>query len=157
LPRAGSSILKDLPLRFKGGETRLRRKILSAVAVMAFIRLCPAVLGQAPRPHHVPVIGKISGGSTHQAFSGKIASLDLKLNVLNVNAAEGGSTEIFPIKHNTEVRNAEGGKLRLKTLKPGTEVIVYYELKGSERTVKSIVVLSAGRAEEKEKKPSPPS
>lgn len=79
------------------------------------------------------------------------------MNVVNVDAAEGGNTEIFPLKRSTDVRNARGARVALQELKPGAEVIIYYDLKGSERAVKSIVVLSKGRAEQKHKKPSPPS
>ena len=102
----------------------------------------------------VPVISKITaGGPTQQAFSGIVKSVDWKSNVLNVDNVNGNSTEIFPIKKKVRVVTADGSGLKLAKLKPGTNVIVYYDQKGDRRAVTQIVVLAGGPA----KKKAPPS
>jgi len=101
----------------------------------------------------VPGLDKItSGGPTQQAFSGIVRSVDLKSEVLNVDNVNGESTEIFPIRGKTHVVTADGDKLKLAKLKPGTNVLVYYEQKGDRRTVTQIVVLAPGA--EKKKTPT---
>jgi len=108
---------------------------------------------QEQRKSHVPVIDKItSGGPTEQAFSGIVRSVDLANEVLNVDNVSGKSTEIFPVKKKVGVFTADGDKLGLSKLKPGTNVLVYYEQKNDHRTVKRIVVLAGGP----EKKKAPP-
>jgi hypothetical protein len=105
------------------------------------------------RKSRVPVIDKItSGGPTQQAFSGIVRSIDLQSEVLDVDNVSGKSTEIFPVKKKVAVFTADGDKLGLEKLKPGTNVLVYYEQKGDHRTVKRIVVLAGGP----EKKKTPP-
>ena len=106
--------------------------------------------------HKIPVVNKIANGPSRQAFSGKLESMDLDRHVLEVNALEGKGMEIFPVKKGIAVSTAGGGRLKLDDLKPGNNVIVYYEQKGDRRTVKEIVVLAAG-ADEQPKKHSPPS
>jgi 3-dehydroquinate synthase class II len=109
---------------------------------------------QGQRKSHVPVLDKItSGGPTQQAFSGIVKSVDLKSEVLNVDNVNGKSTEIFPIKKKVHVVTADGDKLKLAKLKPGTNVLVYYEQKGDHKTVTRIVVLAGGPV----KKKTPPS
>lgn len=122
---------------------------------MAFVSLlCPA-RAQEQRRRKVPVLDKITSGPSRQAFSGKVQSLDLERNLLNVNTVQGGNTEIFPVKKGVRVALADGGKLKLTALTPGTNVIIYYEQKGDRRTVKEIVVLMASPSEEKKKTPPP--
>jgi Cu/Ag efflux protein CusF len=104
---------------------------------------------------HVPVIDKItSGGPTQQAFTGIVKSVDLESEVLNVDNVSGKSTEIFPIKKKVPVVTAEGDKLKLAKLKPGTNVLVYYDQKGDHRTVTRIVVLVGGPVKKKTPPPS---
>ncbi len=104
----------------------------------------------------VPIADKIiTPGPAHQAFTGMVASLDTKRHVLNVNTVEGGSSEIFPLKKNTKVATANGRPMTLTALQPGTDVIVYYEQKGDQRSVQNIVIL-APKNEGKGKK-APPS
>lgn len=98
---------------------------------------------------------KITSGGSRLAFSGKVQSLDLEHNVLNVNTVQGGNMEIFPVKKNVRVSTVDGAKMKLTELKPGADVIIYYEQKGDRRNVKDIVVLASGGREEK--KPPPPS
>jgi len=101
----------------------------------------------------IPVFDKItSGGTSHQEFSGIVKSVDLKSEVLNVDSIQGNDTEIFPIKKKVQVFTADGDKLKLAKLKPGTNVLVYYEQKGDHKTVTQIVVLAGGA-----KKKTPPS
>ena len=56
---------------------------------------------------------------------------------------------------------ANGDRLKLEELQPGTNVIVYYDQRGEQRSVKDIVVLQAAPAKEpakeKDSKPGPPS
>jgi hypothetical protein len=102
----------------------------------------------------VPVIDKItSGGPTQQAFTGIVKSIDFESEVLNVDNVSGKSTEIFPIRKKIHVVTADGSKLKLAKLKPGTNVIVYYDQKGDRRAVTQIVVLAGGAV----KKKTPPS
>ena len=98
----------------------------------------------------VPVIDKItSGGPTHQQFNGIVRSIDLESEVLNVDAIKGNATEIFPIKKKIHVVTADGGKLKLTKLKPGTNVLVNYEQRGDHKTVTGIVVLAGGAVKKK--------
>ncbi len=123
--------------------------------ILAAALLAPGAGAAQKHLSDVPLANKIiPTGPTHQAFSGKVDSLDSKLHVLNVNSAKGDSVEIFPLKKNTKVETAGGRALALTALVPGTEVIVYYEQKGDRRSVQSIVVLPA---KQKSQKTPPPS
>jgi hypothetical protein len=111
------------------------------------------IKAQEPHLGRVPGLDKItSGGPTHQQFSGIVRSVDLANQVLNVDTVKGNATEIFPIKKNVHVATADGDKLKLARLKPGTTVLIYYEQKGDHKTVTEIVVLAGG---EEKKKPPP--
>ncbi len=110
---------------------------------------------QEQHKRKVPGLEKINAGLSRQAFTGKVRSLDLGRHLLEVNTVEGGNTEIFPVKKGVPVSLAEGGKLRLTALTPGTDVIIYYEQKGDRRMVKEIVVLVAGSTPDKKKSPPP--
>jgi hypothetical protein len=112
------------------------------------------IKAQEQRRSHVPVIDKItSGGPTQQAFSGIVKLVDLRGEVLNVDNINGKSTEVFPVKKKVHVVTADGDKLELSKLKPGTNVLVYYDQKGDRRTVTRIVVLAGGPVRKK----TPPS
>ncbi len=109
------------------------------------------------------MLGKISGGTSHQAFNGKVENLDMKRNLLRVNTVEGSATEFFPIKKNVPVSKANGEKIKIQDLAPGTNIIVYYDQKEDRRTVSEIIVLASAEEakgkegkSEKEKKKSPP-
>jgi hypothetical protein len=109
---------------------------------------------QEQRKSHVPVIDRItSGGPSQQAFSGIVKTVDLRGEVLNVDNINGKSTEVFPVKKKVHVVTADGDKLELSNLKPGSNVIVYYDQKADRRTVTRIVVLAGGPV----KKKTPPS
>ncbi len=108
---------------------------------------------QRPGETKIPKIGKIMGGPDRQAFTGKVQSVDKKLKLLNMVPEEGQGSEIFPVKKNVEIRNVHGDRISLSELKPGTDVMIYYELKGTERLVKQIIELSPGGTKT-EKKPS---
>jgi hypothetical protein len=112
---------------------------------------------QDERRSRVPALGKTAGGPSRQAFSGKVQSVDLKRNLLKVDTVEGGVTEIFPVKKRTPVSMADGTKIELQKLAPGTSVIVYYEQKEDRRSVTEIVVLAASAGEDRKKKSPPPS
>jgi len=111
---------------------------------------------QGQPKHKVPIVGKLTSGGSKQAFSGKVEAVNLKLHVLELNAKESKSLEIFPIKKDVNVSSADGSRMKVSQLKPGNQVIVYYEQKGGKRTVKDIVLLTEGTAEEP-KKSEPPS
>jgi hypothetical protein len=128
----------------------------AAGALMASLVVPLRAHAQQPGETKIPKIGKIRGGDIRQAFTGKVQSLDTKLKVLNLKAEKGTSTEIFPLKKNVDVQSAEGKKQALSDLKPGTSVVVFYDMKGSQRTIKKIIVLSHD-SEEVKKKSSPPS
>lgn len=109
---------------------------------------------QEPHKSKLPGLDKIASGSQRLAFSGNIQSLDAKREILHVNTVQGGTTEVFPVKKGIHVSTVDGSKLKLNALKPGTNVIVYYEQKGEKRTVKEIVVLSSSAGQEKKPAPS---
>ncbi len=117
-------------------------------ALMAF---CVFALCQAPPLHaqspksKVPLVGKLTSTNTRQAYSGKIESLDLKQQILNVNSLHGRESEIFPFKKNVRVESLNGDRMNLKALKPGTTVLIYFNQKSGERTIRNIVVLSSGK------------
>ena len=116
--------------------------------------LCTTLGAQEEHKPRVPGLDKItSPGITQQAFMGVVKSIDLESEVINVDNMNGKSTEFFPIKKKIRVVTADGDKLKLSTLKPGTNVLVYYDQKGDRRTVTRIVVLAGGEA----KKKTPPS
>jgi hypothetical protein len=132
----------------------LRAAFLGVAGATALLVAGPSAHAQQ-RLSKVPLADKvIPTGPTHQAFTGKVESLDEKLHVLNVNSVKGDSVEIFPLKKNTKVAMASGRPLALAAILPGMEVIVYYEQKGGRRAVENIVVLEP---KEKAKKSPPPS
>jgi len=138
-----------------------RRRVLLALA-LAVACAGGTYAGQDGSRHKVPaVLEKLNSGPSQQAFSGVVESLDLHHSLLNVNPVEGNTTEIFPIKKTQRVAAADGSRLALQTLKPGTNVLIYYEQKGDRRTVKDIVVLRTAPRKPappaKESKPAPPS
>jgi hypothetical protein len=127
------------------------------VAALAAVLVAGGVIpgtAAAQSRSKVPILGKISGGTTHQAFSGKIQSLDSKRRILNMSVPERQGTVMFPIKKRVPVVSADGSKLKLKALKPGASLLIYYDQKGGAREVKQIIVLSP--APEKTEKKSPP-
>ncbi len=145
-----------LGLRNEGRAGRILACFFHATLGVLLLCLCGASLGKAQgqeHKHHVPGLDKISGGSTNQAFSGIVQSLDMKRNILNVNTVQGGVTEIFPIKKGLKVETAEGNKTRLEDLKPGTNVLIYYSQKGDRRTVKQVVVLATEKVAAKKAAP----
>ena len=136
---------------------RLTGLFVSGVAlIMAVVFGISAAHAQDQRRRKIPVVDKLTSGSDRQAFSGKLDSMDLKRHVFEVDAIEGKSVEIFPVSKGISVSTAGGERLKLNDLKPGNNVLIYYEQKGDRRTVKQIVVLAVG-ADEKNKKHSPPS
>jgi hypothetical protein len=110
---------------------------------------------QEPHKSKVPGLDKITSGSSRLAFSGNVQSLDRERDMLNVDTVQGGNTEVFPVRKGIRVETADGSKLKLDALKPGTNVIVYYEQRGEKRTVSRIIILSSGASHEK--KPARPS
>jgi len=130
--------------------------VFAVASLFAVFAIPGAVSPQQPSKLRVPSLSKIEGGSTRQAFSGKVESLDTKRKLLSVNPIEGTGTEIFPIRKSVQVESPNGNKLELSELKSGRDVIIYYEQKGSRRTVKEIIVLDSG-ADKTEKKAAPPS
>ena len=75
---------------------------------------------------------------------------------MNVNSLHGRESEIFPFKKNVRVESLNGDKMNLKSLKPGTTVLIYFNQKSGERTIRNIVVLSSGEGQAKGK-PAPSS
>ncbi len=154
--------MKSIPYAFFASQAvrigaacgdRLRR-VTSRGAILILLILVAVGLaaGQMTSKPKVPVIDKIGSGISRQAFSGIVQSLDEKRNILNVSAVEGGVTEIFPVKKGTTVSTVDGARRKLSDLVPGTNVIVYFELRADHRTVKRIEVLAR-----ESKKQAPPS
>ena len=126
------------------------------VAAMAALVLMPGA-ARAQRKSKVSGLTKIIAGSSgEQAFSGNVQSLDLKNSVLNVHSIESDDVEIFPFKKSVRIDSAGGARMELAALKPGTNVVVYFQQKGDRRTVKRIVVLASPPPAPKQKA-GPPS
>lgn len=129
----------------------------AALMVVCVFAFCQSPLLHAQNPKSkVPLVGKLSSGNTRQAYSGKIQSLDLKEKILNVNSLHGRESEIFPFKKNVRIESLNGNRMDLKELKPGTTVLIYFNQKSGERTIRNIVVLSSGK-EQAEGKAAPSS
>jgi hypothetical protein len=133
-------------------------------AVVALAIALAAYCGPAGGPGYaqdshkskVPGLDKITSGSSRLAFNGNVLSLDEKRELLTVNTVQGGTTEVFPVKKGVRVSAPNGAKLTLDKLRPGANVLVYYEQKAEKRTVTEIIVLSSGASQGKTK-PAPPS
>jgi hypothetical protein len=132
------------------------------IGLAALLGACLFLLIQAAPIHaqdhksKLPIVGKLSSGNRQAAYSGKVQSLDMKQKVLNVNPLQGRNTEIFPFKKNVRIENLNGGRMDLSSLTPGTAVLIYFDQKSGERTIKNIVVLSSGK-EQAKGKPAPSS
>ena len=118
-----------------------------AACTLAFCHLAPLQAQQ--QKNKLPIVGKLTPGNHQQAYSGKIQSLNMKEKILNVNSLHGQDTEIFPVKKNMRVEGINGNKLDLSALTPGATVLIYFDQKSGERTVKHIVVLSSGKKQAK--------
>ncbi len=127
---------------------------LAAVGVFVFCQAAP--LHAQQHKSKVPLVGKLSSGFQQQAFSGKVQSVNVKDRVLNVNSLRGREREIFPFKKNVRVEGINGDKLSLAEVTPGTTVLIYFNQKSGERTIKNIVILSSGKKQAKGK-PAPSS
>ncbi len=135
-----------------GGPPCLKASLaLAAVLMTAALLPLPAA---AQSRSKVPILGKISGGASRQAFSGKLQSLDAKRRILNMTVPDREGTVMFPLKKHVAVVSADGTKMKLKNLKPGASLLIYYQVKGGERDVKQIIMLSPPPA--KAEKHAPP-
>jgi hypothetical protein len=153
---------------FDSGQQGAALAIALLVLTCLGLTMARPTRAQDERHSKVPVVSKITSGANRQAFSGRVKSVDLKRELLSVGTVEGSATEFFPIKKNVSVESANGTKLKVKELTPGTNVIVYYDVKEDRRTVSDIMVLGALGGDEKPpeakdskdtqaKKPAPPS
>jgi hypothetical protein len=115
--------------------------------------LYPAAGQPQEHKRKLPGLEKITSGPTQQAFSGIVQSLDMERKILNVNTVQGGVTEIFPFRKGVHVASADGDKLKLAALKPGINVLIYYDQKGDRRSVKEIIILAAEPAPAKKSPP----
>jgi hypothetical protein len=137
-------------LLWKGGKAGVLALVLAAGFGLV-------VTSAQEEKHKMPVIDKItSGGGSHLAFTGKIQVVDVKKELLNVNTVSGVDTEIFPLKKTVHIASADGERLSLNSLTPGTSVLIYYEQKGDRRSIKDIIVLPAAPAEKSGKTKAPP-
>lgn len=116
------------------------------------------VAGQDDHKKKVPVLDKITTIPEGQnEFDGKVQSLDLKNEILNVQSLHEDDTEIFPIKKTVSVAAANGYKVDISALKPGTNVLVYFDQRGDKRKVKEIVILGDAPAASAKSSATPPS
>lgn len=130
-----------------GRKAVLPRVAALAACALAFCFLPPLQAQQ--QKTKLPIVGKLAPGNHQQAYSGKIQSLNMKEKILNVNSLHGQDTEIFPVKKNMRVEGINGNKLDISALAPGATVLIYFDQKSGERTVKNIVVLSSGKKQAK--------
>jgi len=120
--------------------------VISAILLLA----CVALAQQEEKPK-IPGLDKIIAANEHLMFTGTVKSVDEKHSVMSIDA-EGGTTEIFPIKHSTHVETADGFRKKLDALSPGTRVMVYYDQRADRRTVTRIELFAS---ESKKKEPQP--
>jgi hypothetical protein len=140
-----------------GGPTRSLMRALTVLLVACAFALFPAAPLQAQKhKSKVPIVGKLGSSSLQQAYSGKVQSVDKKQKILNVNSLHGRDSEIFPFKKNVRIESLNGKKMDLTALTPGSTVLIYFDQKSGERTIKNIVVLSSGK-EQAKGKPAPSS
>jgi hypothetical protein len=123
-------------------------RLLTVVSAILLL-VCSLTAQQDEKPK-IPGLDKIISANEHLAFTGTVKSVDEKHNVLSIDSVEGGTTEIFPIKHSTHVETADGFRKRLDVLSPGTRVIVYYDQRSDHRTVTRIELFAS---ESKKKEP----
>ena len=120
--------------------------VISAILLLA----CVALAQQEEKPK-ISGLDKIIAANEHLMFTGTVKSVDEKHSVMSIDA-EGGTTEIFPIKHSTHVETADGFRKKLDALSPGTRVMVYYDQRADRRTVTRIELFAS---ESKKKEPQP--
>lgn len=123
---------------------------LAAVIPAILLLACVALAQQEEKPK-IPGLDKIIAANEHLMFTGTVKSVDEKHSVMSIDA-EGGTTEIFPIKHSTHVETADGFRKKLDALSPGTRVMVYYDQRADRRTVTRIELFAS---ESKKKEPQP--
>jgi hypothetical protein len=154
------NLLRSVSARLEGSSAHARGLLLRTLAILLAASapaLFPAAsLHAQQNKTKVPIVGKLRTGNHQQAYSGKVQSLDLKQKILNVNSLQGQDTEIFPIKKNVRIEGLNGKKTDLKALRPGATVLIYFDQKSGERTIRNIVVLSSGK-EQAKGKPAPSS
>jgi hypothetical protein len=134
----------------------LPRNVARLITTLILGTLLVPIPGRAQqeKAKKLPGLDKITSGPSQQAFSGIVSSVDLKRKILNVGTVQGGVTEIFPIKREVHVVTADGDRLKLSSLTPGTNVIIYYEQRADRRNVKQIVILAGEPKAAKKKTPS---
>jgi len=116
-----------------------------------FLLLAGVAVAQQEEKPKIPGLDKIIAANEHLAFTGTVKSVDEKHNILSIDSVEGGTTEIFPIKHSTRVETADGFRKKLDVLSPGTRVIVYYDQRSDHRNVTRIELFAS---QTKKKEPS---
>jgi len=109
---------------------------LMGVVPAILLLVCAAAAQQEEKPK-IPGLDKIISANEHLMFTGTVKSVDAKHNVMSINA-EGGTTEIFPIKHSTHVETLDGFRKKLDDVSPGARVNVYYDQHADRRTVTRI-------------------
>jgi hypothetical protein len=120
--------------------------VFAGLCIFAFVG---TAFAQQEKPK-VPGLDKILSANQHLMFTGKIKTIDLDHNVLTVGSVEGSDTEIFPIKHNTKVLTADGYRIKVGVLSPGTRIIVYYDQRSDRRNITHIDLFTS---EAKKKEP----
>ena len=148
-PRVAACLLNSRGIqRFGAGAGLLI--LLALVAVPRF--------GAGQEKKKMPVLDKITSVPQGQnEFNGKVQSLDLKNEILNVQSLHEDDTEIFPIKKTVTVAAANGYRVDISALKPGTNVLVYFDQRADKRKVKEIVILGAAPAVNAKPPATPPS
>jgi hypothetical protein len=137
------------------GKAALAKSVVVLLAALGTVRLSA---GQDDHKKKVPVLDKITTAPNGQnEFNGKVQSLDLKNEVLNVESLHEDDTEIFPIKKTVTVASASGYRVDISVLKPGTNILVYFEQRGDKRKIKEIVVLGTAPAAATKAAVTPPS
>jgi hypothetical protein len=143
------------------GRSAVANGFLPRMSVV-LMAVCAFALWQAPPLHaqdrksKMPIVGKLTSPSDREAYSGKIQSIDMKQKILSVDSLHDQDSEIFPFKKNVRVESLDGGRMDLRALKPGTTVLIYFNQKSGERTIRNIVVLGSGK-EQAEGKRAPSS
>ncbi len=144
-PTASVCCLRPAPCQPSQGRWRVTGSILT----LLLLALTPISGRGQSSLHKLPGHNTMKGPS-QQAFTGVVQSLDRKLQVLNVTTRHGKDTEIFPIRKGTHVETLGGKRLTLKSLSPGTNVLIYYSESGGERSIRQVIVLEGATGKKKE-------
>src|SRR4051794_40291907 len=106
------SNLTAAPVTLSAAGTTTRAPVGALLFAFTLVCTVPCIQAQDSHRGKVPGLDKISPTYSHQAFTGRVLSVDIRRSLLNVNAVRGNGTEIFPVKKSVRVERANGDRLK---------------------------------------------